>query len=296
MTTNATTALPDFEKIWNFNKPAQTEAEFKQILPLATKSEDLDYKLQLLTQIARTQGLQRNFEEAHKTLDGVESLISKATPVAEIRYNLERGRVFNSSKKKEMALPLFKKSFDLAVAHKEDNLAVDAAHMVAIAETDATKIMEWNLKALKLSEDSKNQKTQDWQGSLYNNIGWTYHDSGKFTEALDMFTKALAYRQKKGEASSIRIAQWCVARAYRSLNKLDESLQLQKSLEDEFNKLPDKDGYVFEELGELYLLKKNNDKAKKYFALAYHEFSKDEGFKANDAKRLARLKELGQVK
>ncbi|MNL47543.1 hypothetical protein D3C87_1703360 [compost metagenome] len=52
---------------------------------------------------------------------------------------------------------------------------------------------------------------------------------------------------------------------------------------------------MYEELGELYLLKNMTSESEKYFALAYQELSKDEGFKANDAQRLARIKELGRV-
>lgn len=284
---------PEFDKLWSFSKPADTEVKFRELLPAAENSGSLDYKLQLLTQIARTQGLQRKFDEAHKTLDSVEKSLDKKTPVAEIRYILERGRVFNSSKKQEQALPLFVKSYELAVERKEDNLAVDAAHMVAIAEPTADKQMEWNLKALDMAEKSKNEKARGWLGSLYNNMGWTYHDSKKYNQALDMFKKALAFREAKGEASSIRTAKWTVARVHRSLDKIEEALKIQKALEAEFDKLPEKDGYVFEELGELYLVKKMNAESKKYFALAYKELSKDEWMKANEAKRLERMKEFG---
>lgn len=296
MTANASSNLPNFDKLWNFNNPAETETKFKDVLSSAEKSADLDYILQLKTQIARAEGLQRKFDEAHKTLNTIEKSLAKNTPVAEIRYNLERGRVFNSSKKKETALSFFLKAFDLAKEKKQDNLAVDAAHMIAIAEAKPEKQMEWNLKAIKLAEGSSDEKAQSWLGSLYNNIGWTYHDSGKYKEALDVFTKALAFREKKGEASTIRIAKWSIARANRSLNNLDESLKIQKALESEFDKLSEKDGYVFEELGELYLLKNMKADSKKYFALAYQELSKDDWFKANEAKRLERLKELGEVK
>jgi tetratricopeptide (TPR) repeat protein len=296
MTASANSNLPDFDKLWNFNKPAETELKFREILSTLEITEAHDYKFQLLTQIARTQGLQRKFDDAHLTLDGVQVAISVTTIVAEIRYYLERGRVFNSSKKKEMALPNFLKSYELAVARKQDNLAVDAAHMMAIVESLPENQMDWNLKALKLAEASSDQKAQDWLGSLYNNIGWTYHDSGKFNEALEMFNKALEFRKKKTDQAAIRVAKWCVARAFRSLNKIDEALDLQKSLELEFDNLSEKDGYVYEELGELYLLKQMKTEFQKYFALAYQELSKDEWFKANETKRLDRIKELGGVK
>lgn len=288
-------SLPDFDSLWNYNNPAETEQKFKDLIPVALKSDNKDYYLQLMTQIARTQGLQRKFDEAHTTLNAVEKELNPKTHVAEIRYFLERGRVFNSSKKPAEALPLFVKAFQLSETHHQDNFAVDAAHMVAIAELSAEKQMEWNLKALAVAEKSKDEKAKNWLGSLYNNMGWTYHDSGKFDEALNIFKKALIFRESKGEPSSIRIAKWSIARTYRSLKNYNEALKIQLSLESEFDKLPEKDGYVFEELGELYLAQSKTDLSKKYFALAYNELSKDEWLKANEATRLQRIKELAGI-
>ena len=99
--------LKDFDQFWNFDKPAETETKFLNLLTEAKNSGDKDYYLQLKTQIARTQGLQREFDKAQQTLDKVEKEITNDTPVAETRYLLERGRVFNSSKQAEKALPIF---------------------------------------------------------------------------------------------------------------------------------------------------------------------------------------------
>lgn len=283
----------EFDKLWNYGKPAETEAKFRALLPEAEKSGGQEYHLQLLTQLARTQSLQQKFEEAHKILDSVEPKLGEATPVAEVRYLLERGRTFNSSKKISDAIPLFLKANSLSVERKLDFYAIDAAHMVAIAEKDPEKQMEWNLKAVKLAEKSKDERAQGWLGSLYNNIGWTYHDTGKFQEALDIFKKALAFREKKGEVASIRIAKWSVARALRSLQRYDEALKAQIALEKEFVKSGEADGYVFEELAELHLITGKEAEARKYFGMAYDELAKDGWFKQNEAKRLERLKELG---
>lgn len=284
--------LTDFDKLWNFSQPAETESKFKDLIAEAKKSKDTDYYLQLLTQIARTQGLQRKFDEAHKTLDEVQTALGPQTQKAEVRYWLERGRVFNSSKKAEQAMPAFIKSFDLASGRGFENWAVDAAHMIAIAETQPEKQIEWNLKALSTAEKSKDQKARDWLGSLYNNLGWTYHDAGQFEKALDFFQKALVFRQLKEDSSAIRIAKWAVARTYRSMKKYDEAIAIQTDLEKEFEKIGEKDGYVFEELGELHLATAKSALSKKYFASAYQELSKDAWFKDNEAKRLQRMKEL----
>ncbi|GAC1365533.1 MAG: hypothetical protein NVSMB3_14150 [Acidobacteriaceae bacterium] len=89
--------LPDFDKIWDYGQPAVTEARFRALLP-AAEATGADYHLQLLTQIARTQGLQAMdgkpelFAAAHATLDQVERALDSARPVVRVRYLLERGR------------------------------------------------------------------------------------------------------------------------------------------------------------------------------------------------------------
>ena len=287
-------AMINFDALWDFTKPQETEVKFRELLPMAESSGNEDYLLQLYTQVARAEGLQRKFLEGHFTLDSVANRLNRNTKTAEIRYNLERGRLFNSAKEKIKALPYFETAFSLALEAKEDSLAVDSAHMIAIAEPSPEKQLAWNERAVQIAENSPHAAAKAWLASLYNNIGWTLHDSGRFSEALAIFEKALLLREKKGESTSIRIAKWCIARTYRSLGRIEDAVTWQKSLEQELDKNSEKDGYVFEELGELYLLQKNIPESKKYFLLAYDELSKDQWLVANEANRLARIKELAK--
>jgi tetratricopeptide (TPR) repeat protein len=283
--------LPEFDKLWNFNDPAETEKKFIELLPKAKKSGDTSYYAQLLTQVARTQGLQQKFEKAHKTLDEVENLLNESLGVAKIRYLLERGRVYNSSKEKEKAKPLFFEAWELAKAQGEDHYAVDAAHMMAIVESP-DKSIEWNEKAMDYAEKSKSERAKRWLGALYNNLGWTYHDKGEFEKALAIFQKALKWREEHKQERETRIAKWCVARTFRSLNRLAEALAIQEALLQEWEEAGENNGYVFEELGECLLTLKREEDAKKYFALAYEELSKDPWLIKNEAQRLERLKTL----
>src|SRR3972149_4139316 len=122
---------PDFDSLWNYDKPAETEAKFREILPLAQKSGDIDYLAEIMTQIARTLGLQQKFDQAHTLLDSVEVLLKDAGQRPQVRYLLERGRVYNSSGQKEKALSLFEDAWENASKAKLDFFAIDAAHMLA---------------------------------------------------------------------------------------------------------------------------------------------------------------------
>src|SRR5689334_12516001 len=61
--------LPDFAALWNFTKPADTEARFRALDLQAARSGNRAYLLELRTQIARAEGLQGKYEAAHATLD-----------------------------------------------------------------------------------------------------------------------------------------------------------------------------------------------------------------------------------
>ncbi len=102
--------LPDFDTLWDYGKPAETELKFREILAMYGSTADSTYTFELMTQIARTLGLQQKFDEAHKFLDEVETALAEergsagASPSREawdrvhVRYLLERGRVCNSAK------------------------------------------------------------------------------------------------------------------------------------------------------------------------------------------------------
>jgi hypothetical protein len=171
--------LPDFNTLWDYERPAETELAFVAVLEQIEAQQEVPpagYRLELLTQIARAKGLQRRFEDAHGTLDRVETGLQELSPAAPervtpyIRYLLERGRVFNSAGQPELARPLFLDAWVSASASNEDGYAVDAAHMLGIVEP-AGQGLEWNRRALALAQASHDPRATRWQGSLYNNMG-----------------------------------------------------------------------------------------------------------------------------
>lgn len=285
--------LPDFDKFWDFDHPDVSEKRFRELLPAALDSQDLSYFAQLLTQIARAEGLQGKFQEAQKTLDRVDKALPKTDAKTLIRYLLERGRVYNSSGKTEEARDFFLKAYNLASKSKEDFYTVDAAHMLGIVETPENRL-EWNLKALNLAEASNDERTRSWKGSLYNNIGWGYFHQGQTEEALFMFEKALEYRRQQGNPENIAIARWCVAKSMRVLGHVEEAYETQQELLQEHQATGRRSGFVYEELAECLLAMGREQEAEGWFAAAYGELARDPSV-ASDRDRVARLKTLGKV-
>jgi tetratricopeptide (TPR) repeat protein len=287
------TKLPDFDSLWDYDHPGSTERRFRELLPVALDSLDLPYLSQLLTQIARAEGLQRKFQDAHKTLDRVQKALDKTDDKTRVRYLLERGRVYNSSGKRDDARPLFLEALDLAVKSKDDFNAVDAAHMMAIVEPTEKQLV-WNLKALDIAENSAEEKARKWKGSLYNNIGWTYFEQRQYEESLLMFEKALEFQQQQGDPNKIMIAKWCVAKTLRLMDHTEEALEMQRNLFEEYQAAGKKSGYVYEEIAECLTVMGEAQEAQGWFAAAYEELSRDPRL-ADEPDRLNRLKELGKV-
>ncbi len=286
--------VPDLHGLWDYNDPAESETKFRALLADVAEEGDEAFHAEVLTQVARAQGLQRQFDEAHGTLDEADAMIDSDMLRAKVRLLVERGRVFNSSGSADKAKPLFVEAWELASREGIDGLAVDAAHMVATVEVDQ-KALKWNQLALDLAHASADPDAQRWKGSLYNNIGWSHHSNGDYDKALTYFEQALQHRQAQGKADDIRIARWCFARCLRSVDRVEEALAIQRELAQEIGHTENPDAYVYEELAECLHAHGRTDEAKPHFRLAHELLSKDAWFAESEAPRLARLAMLGGV-
>jgi tetratricopeptide (TPR) repeat protein len=299
-----TTAMPlaadrDFSErldaLWDFNAPAVAEARFRA--ELAKHAMPSREARETTTQIARALALQRKFADADAALDTIADALDKAPARIRVRYLLERGRVRNSSGKREDAVPLFKEAASAALT---DTLPgahyyrVDALHMLGIASPPDERI-DWNLQALAAADASTDVRARGWRGSLWNNIGWSYHDRGDYATALDYWQKGLTAREAAGDKARTRIAKWTVARGLRSLNRLDEAEKIQRALVVENEKAGTPDGHVYEELAEIALARNDAAKARSWAAKAYDLLKNDIWLAANEKARLARLAEIGGV-
>jgi len=284
----------DFDSLWNYGDPEGTEVKFLSLLGKAKSSDDISYYIQLLTQIARAKGLQRKFDEAHKILDDVEKLLTDNLVIAKMRYFLERGRAFNSSNCPDKARPYFVKAYELGKENNEEFFIIDAIHMLGIVDKGEDSL-KWNEIAIKIAEESQDKRAKSWLGSLYNNTGWSLLDMKEYERALDYFERNVKWHEGRNSKQELFIAKWCVARTYRSLNKIEDALTIQMDLLKEMEeKNIDQDGFVYEEIGECLLTLDKNEDSKKYFRKAFELLSKDEWFVSNEKERLARIKELGK--
>lgn len=278
----------DIDQLWDWNDPAASEIRFRGALADA----DADARLELLTQVARTYSLRRQFDQAHATLDEVQLQLPAAGPRVRLRYLLERGRSFNSAGERDSARARFVEAWEIGRSVGADALAIDAAHMVAITEDDAEAVA-WNQRALEIATESDEPKAQRWKGALLNNLAVTFGKLGRWQEACDAARLSHDEYLAFGDAGNIRIARWMVAHAQRMLGQPDAALDAQRQLERELQELGQPDGYVFEEIAELLETRGERGQAARYFRLAADELSKDDALVADEPERLARLRRLG---
>jgi tetratricopeptide (TPR) repeat protein len=212
--------------------------------------------------------------------------------IARVRCLLERGRVFNSSGKPDRARPLFLQAVEAGTDAKLDGYVVDALHMLAIVEPEASAQHDWNCRAMALAEASSDPTARKWLATLYNNIGWTYYEQKRYDDAMDVFRKAIPLREQAGKVIPLRIAHYCVGKTLRAMGKIDDALAIQRRLHAEHQADGTPDGFVCEEIAECLLLKGHADEARQFFRRAYEILSRDEWLMNGEPQRVERLGQL----
>jgi tetratricopeptide (TPR) repeat protein len=288
----ATIPLEELDTLWDFDDPAESERRFAALLDRARSEQDGALHAELLTQLARAQGLQRRFGDAHETLDEAQRALRAGDARGRVRLLLERGRVERSEKQEGLGRDSFREAWDFARAVGDDGLAVDAAHMLGIVEP-GDEGPAWNERAMELARTSPDPAARRWVGSLASNMGWARHEAGDVDGAIDLFRLARDEWLADGRVGRARIARWSIARCLRSQTDFQGALAEQQALLAELEELGETDGYVLEEIAECLLALGRSDEARPFFLRAYAELSADPNLRADEPERLERLRALG---
>lgn len=281
--------LPPIPKLWDWNDPAASEARFRDAAAQARAAGARGYEAEAWTQVARAQGLQKRYDDAHATLATVVPMLRDGETVPRVRWELEKGRTLRSSGRPAEAKPHFMAAWELASAAGGDvGLALDAAHMVALV-LPPDEALTWAFKAIAIAESSEDPRAKGWLGPLYNNTGWTLFERGEHALALDLWRSGVAVREGGADAQGLRVAKWTVARGLRALGRHDEAVAILDALRVEFDAMREPDGYVFEELAENHLAQGRKAEAKAEFLRAWELLREADDVK-RDAARSERLR------
>jgi tetratricopeptide (TPR) repeat protein len=257
-------AAVDLDRLWDYARPAQTEARLRAALAAA----DGDDALILRAQIARSLGLQQRYDDALRELDALQPLLAAAGPAPRVHALLERGRVLRSSGQPAAAEPWFHQAFDLAEPARLEFLAADALHMLALVQPDAERQIAWNRRVVAYAQNAVDPRARRWEAAALNNIGVALNEAGRPAEALPVLRQAQAAYERAGNAANVRIARWMVAHTLRLLDRLDEALAARRAVEADWAAAGGSSPYVFEELAEVHAARGDADRAAYYRALA----------------------------
>lgn len=198
------------DRLWDFDNPGLSEQRFRQAM--ADEKYDVDERAELATQLGRAIGLQGRFEEADALLDAIDG---EDEPTIGIRIILERGRILNSSGHPAMAVPLFEQAAELGDHLGEEFLAVDALHMLAIADAEHAEL--WTRSALEYASTAHDPNTRRWMIALHNSLGRILHRSGRLTEALVEFQLAEQWAERVGTPAQQQYAREAIAECEHAL-------------------------------------------------------------------------------
>ena len=131
--------MPDrLRPLWDFDDLSATE---RRLHVQFEEESDGAGRAEVLTQLARIEGLRGDFDACERLLLEAERLGVSSAP-ARIRIDLERGRKLRSSGDPAAALPLFEAAFAHASESGEHYLGGDAVHMCALAVSEDRAAME----------------------------------------------------------------------------------------------------------------------------------------------------------
>jgi tetratricopeptide (TPR) repeat protein len=209
--------MPDrLRPFWDFDDLDASEQRFHGQLDREPTAAG---RAEVLTQLARVEGLRGDFVASARLLDEAEPLAG-TEPAANIRLELERGRMYRSSGDVEAAYPLFQSAFRRSVDAGDRYLAGDAAHMCAIAADDRTLQEQWVERGIQEGDPY-------WTGPLLNNLGWSYFDDGDYERALELFRGSLEARERDPQnVAGIAWAQYAIGQTLRMLGRAGEAVPL----------------------------------------------------------------------
>lgn len=115
--TTQATLLSELDTGWEIQNPVERDAHFQHLVEKGTQRGDTAFVVEAMTQLARSMGMQRRFDEAHASLNQAEGLLSDEMYRPRVRLLLERGRVINSGGSSSDSIAYFKQARALAEAN-----------------------------------------------------------------------------------------------------------------------------------------------------------------------------------
>jgi tetratricopeptide (TPR) repeat protein len=211
--------LEQADGIFRRGENEQAAELYKLAAEAAEREMVMGIRVEALAQVARCELKLGRKEEGRHWLMMAAEIATDQMPRAWSRYLGVRGRFEWMDDDLEKATATFQEMYDYCLAHDLHERAVDAAHMVAITAPPEEQIL-WARRGIEAAEAGG---LEGWLGPLWNNLGWTYDDLGRYEESLEALLKAREYHWKLGGEMNKLIADWSVGHAYRMTGRTEEA-------------------------------------------------------------------------
>jgi len=275
------------DEMFNSRQYEESRDVYHAALKAAEKDSDVSTQVEALSQIARTHLIVGEKEPGREWFGKAVKLASPEDNLGWSRFLGVRGRFEWQDGDLEKSKATFEEMYRYCSERELHSRAIDAAHMVAIVGTPEEQI-EWGLKGIAEAEAGD---VQGWLGPLWNNLGATYEDQKKYTEALDAYKKARYYHYEHGDEMNRLIADWAVGHAYRLAGDLEEADKWLRPLLEWCERIEATEflGWTHKELGEIALINGDKSSAKDHFTIALEKLEA-EGMKNWDPNGFEELK------
>lgn len=213
---SAASLLEKADSLFKREKYSDAIDLYIQSLERAQEEFNRSVETEALAQLARTNLKQGEKEEGRVWLDQATLRADDSDPMGWSRYLGVRGRFEWQENDLTKARQTFEDMFEYCSSNALWSRAVDAAHMVAIVAESFEDQVIWGKRGIEIAEKSE---SENWLGSLWNNLAGSYYENSDFESALTCYEKAREYHWRFSGEKGKLFADYHVGMTLRNLKQ-----------------------------------------------------------------------------
>jgi len=235
-----------------FNRPAEVES---------------------LSQLARINLINEDVEQGMDWLEKARERAEESDPLGWSRFLGVEGRFEWKAGNLKVAQETFEQMFEFCSANSLWGRAVDAAHMMAIVVESTEEQIKWSNLGIEMAEA---HGSNQWLGSLWNNLAGVYCDNKQFDSSLSCYLKAREYHWMFSRETQKLFADYHVGMSYRLKGDFDNAEKWLRPVLAWAERLENHSaiGQACEDLGETKIARGNKAEGLEFLRRAREEYQK----------------------
>jgi tetratricopeptide (TPR) repeat protein len=269
----ASQLFDDAELLFRAREYGRALEAYQLVAHEAERQGDRPITVQACAMAARCYSLAGDLAKGQMWLERAQDRANVAEPRGWARTQLVGGIYQRERGDRLAALDTFAQLYDYCRIEALNSEAIDAAHHAALVAPLEAQV-SWAHQGLAAARAAGDER---WQAILWNNLGSTLEEQGRFEEMLEAYQQARVFHRRTGGPRQSLIADWAVGRALRRLGRTEEAWTLMADALVRADGLQVASpgpaslewvGYVHWELGELASLRDDRDLARHHLSRA----------------------------